>query len=73
MLRWSLPRHRPLPEWCGCGRTTRAGDDQMQAITIGLDIAKNLLQVHGVADHGWVLRKRLGRAQVLTFGADAGR
>lgn len=39
----------------------------MQAITIGLDIAKNLLQVHGVADHGWVLRKRLGRAQVLTF------
>jgi transposase len=40
----------------------------MQATTIGLDIAKNVLQAHGVDQHGkTVLRKRLSRGQVLAF------
>ena len=40
------------------------------ATTIGLDIAKNIFQVHGVAaDGSVVLRRRLRRAQVLTFFA----
>jgi transposase len=43
----------------------------MQATTIGLDIAKNLFQVHGVDALGRVvLRKRLARAKVLTFFAN---
>jgi transposase len=45
----------------------------MQAITIGLDIAKNVFQVHGVCGQGTgervVLSKRLGRASVERFFA----
>ena len=40
----------------------------MQITTIGLDIAKNVFQVHGVdAAEKVVVRKRLGRSQVLAF------
>ena len=36
----------------------------MQVTTIGLDIAKNVFQVHGVDEHGRVvLRKWLARGQ----------
>jgi transposase len=46
----------------------------MQVTTIGLDIAKNLFQVHGVDRHGRVvLRKRLARGKVLTFFANLPR
>src|SRR5215470_9807518 len=39
--------------------------------TIGLDIAKNLFQIHGVdADGTVVIRKRVSRARVLEFFAD---
>src|SRR5215472_14565181 len=39
--------------------------------TIGLDIAKNLFQIHGVdADGTVVIRKRIGRARILEFFAD---
>lgn len=42
----------------------------MQAITIGLDIAKNVFQVHGEDASGrMVLSKRLGRASVERFFA----
>ena len=39
-----------------------------QSITIGLDLAKSVLQVHGV-DSDWavVLRRQLRRSQVLAF------
>jgi transposase len=40
----------------------------MQITTIGLDIAKNVFQVHGIdAAEKIVVRKQLRRAQVLTF------
>jgi len=40
----------------------------MEAITIGLDIAKNVFQVHGVNAAGEVtVRKRLRRSQVIPF------
>ena len=40
----------------------------MQVTTIGLDLAKNVSQVHGIDDHGEVAFNRaLRRAQVLTF------
>ena len=46
----------------------------MQVTTVGLDIAKNLFQVHGVDRHGKVvLRKRLARARVLTLFANLPR
>ncbi len=39
-----------------------------QPITIGLDLAKSVFQVHGVcADGRVVLRRQLRRGQVLTF------
>lgn len=46
----------------------------MQVTTVGLDIAKNVFQVHGVDQHGKVvLRKRLSRGQVLAFFANLPR
>jgi transposase len=40
----------------------------MQITTIGLDIAKNVFQVHGIdADEKVVVRKQLRRSQVMTF------
>ncbi len=42
----------------------------MEIITIGLDLAKNVFQVHGVDKTGEVIvRKALRRAQVLPFFA----
>jgi transposase len=43
----------------------------MNITTIGLDIAKNIFQVHGVDANGKVvLRKQLKRSQVLAFFAN---
>jgi transposase len=40
----------------------------MQCVTVGLDLAKNVFQVHGVDERGEVLlRQRLRRAQIRTF------
>jgi len=40
----------------------------MQAITVGLDIAKSVFQVHGVdADGQVVIRRQLKRRYVLAF------
>src|SRR3954447_25753860 len=42
-----------------------------EVITIGVDIAKSVFQVHGVdADGAVVIRKRVGRAKVLEFFAN---
>jgi transposase len=42
-----------------------------EVITIGLDIAKSVFQVHGVdADGTVVIRKRVGRAKVIEFFGD---
>ncbi len=41
-----------------------------QAVTIGLDIAKSVFQVHGVNDSGTVvIRRQVPRAQLLPFFA----
>ena len=43
----------------------------MKMTTIGIDLAKSLLQVHGVDEHGQVvLRKQLKRKDVLSFFAN---
>jgi transposase len=42
-----------------------------EVITIGIDIAKSVFQIHGVdADGVVVIRRRVGRARVLEFFAD---
>jgi transposase len=42
----------------------------MQVTTVGLDLAKNVFQVHGVDERGKVvLRKTLRRADVIRFFA----
>jgi len=42
-----------------------------EIITIGLDIAKSVFQVHGVDEAGAVLmRKRISRAKMLEFFAN---
>ncbi len=47
---------------------TAEGASAIQVTTIGLDLAKQVFQVHGVdADGKAVLRKRLRRAEVLGF------
>ena len=44
------------------------GAIDMQVTTIGLDIAKNVFQVHGIdAAEKVVVRKQLRRGQVLEF------
>lgn len=43
----------------------------MQITTVGLDLAKNVFQVHGANAHGKaVLRKKLRREQVAAFFAN---
>lgn len=43
----------------------------MNAITIGLDIAKSIFQVHGVDAHGKpVLQRKLRRGEVLRLSAN---
>jgi transposase len=43
----------------------------MNIVRIGLDIAKNVFQVHGVTAEGQVvIRRRLRRSQVLVFFGD---
>ena len=50
----------------------------MKITTVGIDLAKNVFQVHGIDERGKaVLRKQLRRAQVAVFfanlpGADTG-
>ena len=45
----------------------------MPTITIGLDIAKSVFQVHGVDRRGvTVVRKKLRRAEVLRFFSSIG-
>ncbi|MBB5202592.1 transposase [Glaciimonas immobilis] len=42
----------------------------MKMTTIGIDLAKNVFQVHGVDDHGnTVLRKKLDRVKMAEFFA----
>ncbi len=45
-----------------------------EIITVGLDLAKNVFQVHGADEAGQsVVRKKLWRGQVLDFSASCRR
>jgi transposase len=69
----SRRRHRGAKVEVVNNHETR-GTSEMQATTIGLDIAKNVFQVHGTDARGRVvLRPRLTRAKVLAFFANVPR
>jgi transposase len=47
------------------------GASTMKITTVGIDLAKNVFQMHGVDERGRaVLRKQLGREQVSIFFAN---
>jgi hypothetical protein len=51
-------------------RDPAEGERRMAIAVIGLDLAKNVFQAHGVdAEGGTVLRRRLRRSEVLSFFA----
>src|SRR5262249_46617677 len=60
-------RHRSAIGWF-VGDESHEGSRPMQITTIGLDIAKNVFQVHGIdTAEKVVVRKRLRRSQMLAF------
>lgn len=60
-----------VPEW-KCHRPLEPeGASTMETTTVGIDLAKNVFQVHSVSKHGKaVLRKQLRRHQVTAFFAN---
>jgi hypothetical protein len=65
---WS-PHGISVPRWW-LSKVTNGEPSAMDITTIGLDLAKHVFQVHGVAADGSVaLKKRLRRGQVLAFFA----
>ena len=67
MVDGARSRHRSAIGWF-VGDESHEGSRPMQIATIGLDIAKNVFQVHGVdVAEKVVVRKRLRRSQMLAF------
>jgi transposase len=61
-------RHRSAIGWFVGDESHERGAVHMQITTIGLDIAKNVFQVHGIdSNEKVVVRKQLRRSQVLAF------
>jgi len=64
-------RHRDVPKRKGSHHLTEEAESVMNIKTIGLDIAKNVFQLHGVDINGkTVLRKQLKRDKLLEFFAN---
>lgn len=61
-----------VPDWeCQKNQSTRKKESEMKVTRIGIDLAKQIFQVHGVdAQGGKVLARRLRRAQVLEYFAN---
>lgn len=57
-----------LSKWRMRIPTNQREATKMEITTVGIDLAKNVFQVHGVDQRGKVVvQKRLRREQVLTF------
>jgi len=57
-----------VPKWKCWLPLKRMGASTMKITTVGIDLAKNVFQVHGIDERGkTVLRKQLRRAQVAVF------
>lgn len=61
-------RHRRAKVMTLINHLNREGAFTMKLTTVGTDLAKNVLQVHGIDEHGKVLVKmQLRRDQMATF------
>src|SRR5436309_14935405 len=71
MMRWTPPADGiEVPAWKSCDEPRERETSGMQVTTVGLDIAKNLFQVHGADAQGRpVLKRKLARGKVLEFFA----
>lgn len=73
---WTPPlpkRHRDVPKWEKFYSHLKQEEEEvaMNITTVGLDLAKNVFQVHGVNAHGKATqRKTLKRGQVLPYFAN---
>ena len=69
MMGWMAPlRHLCAKVLVGENQSADKEPSMNEITTVGLDLAKNVFQVHGVDAEGTtVLRKQLRRAQVLAF------
>ena len=57
-----------VPKWRYCFNHLTREASIMKIITVGIDLAKNAFQIHGVDEHGKVaLKKRLRREEVAAF------
>src|SRR5690349_5596242 len=66
---WMAPSRHQRANLVAVEHTTRR-PSAMEIATIGVDLAKHVLQVHGIDRNGKVVvRRRLRRAQVLEFFA----
>lgn len=70
-MEWTPPvkEASSVPEWQVQDQPLRMkGASEMKVTTIGIDLAKNVIQVHGVDERGKVvLRRQLRRGQVMDF------
>src|SRR5438874_7698707 len=69
---WTPPSSNGIevPKWRCCPFPLRRGGVTMQITTVGIDLAKTVLQVHGVNERGKAaLRKQLRRKELLPFFA----
>jgi hypothetical protein len=71
LMGWTAPAAASLCAKGGPSEVHEGEPSAMQVTTIGLDLAKNVLQRHGVDGRGRVaLRKRLPRARLLALLAN---
>ncbi len=70
LLGWMAPSRHHRAKVVAVGSHTNGEPSVMEITTIGLDLAKHVFQVHGVAADGSVaLKRRLRRSQVHAFFA----
>ena len=70
---WTAPERHLCARVAGAVTNTRKEPSKMQVSTIGLDLAKQVSQIHGGDTEGAVvLRRRLRRSEVMKTGMQAG-
>jgi transposase len=68
LMGWTAPERHLCARVVGAVTNTRKDPSKLQISTIGLDLAKQVFQVHGVdAGGAVVLRRRLRRSEVVKF------
>jgi transposase len=74
LMEWTPPSRSGIevPKWRSSYRPlNREGTSEMKITTVGIDLAKNVFQVHGVDERGKaVLRRQLKRKDVVSFFAN---